>query len=193
MIENITTKRKKKRGGECLTEAEERAALERLVRPDARALFQFLVATGLRISEALIVELGDIERGFTRLVGKGGKERTVYYSAELVRMLRPYIGERERAVGGDDRGRLFAFNRQTAHRLLSAADVYPHLLRHTYLTRLYKQTKDLRLTQKVAGHADIRTTSRYTHHTEEEVRRAMTRPRTFAEKIRRAVLSVFGL
>lgn len=194
MIENITTKRKRKRGGECLTELQERAALQQLHRPDAVALFHFLVATGLRISEALIVELGDIERGYTRLIGKGNRERIVYYSPELVRLLRSYI-EQRRNVGADDRARLFPFNRQTAHRLLSVANVYPHQLRHTYLTRLYRQTNDLRLTQKVAGHADIRTTARYTHHTEEEVRRAMirTRRRGIVGKIRRAVLSVFGL
>lgn len=192
MIENITTKKKRKRGGECLTEQQERAVLQQLHRPDAIALFHFLVATGLRISEALIVEIGDIGRGYTRLIGKGGKERTVYYSVELVALLRPYLEIRERS-GADGRARLFPFNRQTAHRLLSVADVYPHQLRHTCLTRLYRETKDLRLTQKVAGHADIRTTSRYTHHTEEEVRRAMTQPRTFAAKIRRAFLSVFGL
>ena len=51
--------------------------------------------------------------------------------------------------------------------------VHFHLLRYTYLTRLYSQTKDLRLVQEVAGHADISTTQIYTHISGEDVRQAM--------------------
>ena len=51
--------------------------------------------------------------------------------------------------------------------------VHFHLLRHTYLTRLYGRTKDLRLVQEVAGHADISTTQIYTHISGEDVRQAM--------------------
>lgn len=51
--------------------------------------------------------------------------------------------------------------------------VHFHFLRHTYLTRLYSRTKDLRLVQEVAGHADISTTQIYTHISGEDVRKAM--------------------
>lgn len=192
MIENITTKKKRKRGAGYLTEQQEREALSLLVRPDARTLFLFLLETGLRISEALIVEVADIERGYTTLIGKGGKERTVHYRPELMRELQRFVAARQ-LQPGQDSTRLFPFNRQTAHRLLSPADVYPHLLRHTYLTRLLRRTNDIRLVQEVAGHADIRTTSKYTHFTQEEIRRAMIAPRGKWERIRRVFLSVFGL
>lgn len=175
MIQNITTTRKK-RGGDCLTVEEARAAFGRLVRPDARALFCFLLATGLRISEALIVETADLQRGYTVLIGKGNRERTVYYGPELIEELQPYLQSRKEQPGKADR-RLFPFSRRTAHRLLSAVGVYPHMLRHTCLTLLYRETRDIRLTQVVAGHADIRNTTRYTHHTQEEIRAAMTAPR----------------
>lgn len=176
MIQNITT-RKKKRGGDCLTADQARAALERLTRPDARALFLFLIGTGLRVSEALIVETADLQRGFTRLIGKGNRERVVYYGSELVADLQPYLQSREEQPGEADRARLFPFSRKTAHRILSPAGVYPHMLRHTFLTMLYRETKDLRLTQVIAGHASIQTTTRYTHHTADEIRAAMTGPR----------------
>lgn len=175
MIQNITTK-KRKRGGDCLTADQARAALERLTRPDARALFHVLIGTGLRVSEALIIEMGDIERGYTRLIGKGGRERTVYYAPELVEELRPYMEERG-SSGVDDRVRLFPFSRKTAHRILAVVGVYPHQLRHTFLTLLYRDTRDLRLVQVIAGHASIQTTTRYTHHTADEIRAAMTGPR----------------
>ena len=51
--------------------------------------------------------------------------------------------------------------------------VHFHLLRHTYLSRLYGRTKDIRVVQEVAGHADISTTQIYTHLSGEDVRRAM--------------------
>ena len=192
MIRNTTTEPKKKRGAGYLTEQQEREALGRLVRPDARALFLFLIETGLRISEALVVEVADVERGYTRLIGKGGKERVVHYRPELVRELRGYLKGRT-VRNGQDARRLFPFNRQTAYRILSVADIYPHLLRHTYLTRLLRRTKDIRLVQEVAGHSDIRTTSKYTHFTTEEIREAMTAPRTVREKLRRVLFSFFGL
>lgn len=175
MIQNITT-RKKKRGGDCLTADQARAALERLTRPDARALFLFLIGTGLRVSEALIVETADLQRGFTRLIGKGNRERVVYYGSELIEDLQPYLQSREEQPG-EAGSRLFPFSRKTAHRILAVVGVYPHQLRHTFLTLLYRDTRDLRLVQVIAGHASIQTTTRYTHHTADEIRAAMTGPR----------------
>jgi site-specific recombinase XerC len=51
--------------------------------------------------------------------------------------------------------------------------VHFHLLRHTYLTRLYQQTKDIRVVQEVAGHSNIATTMVYTHVSGEDIREAM--------------------
>ena len=52
--------------------------------------------------------------------------------------------------------------------------VHFHLLRHTYMTRLYQRTKDIRVVQEVAGHASIATTQIYTHVSGEDIREAMT-------------------
>jgi integrase/recombinase XerD len=46
---------------------------------------------------------------------------------------------------------------------LERKDVHPHMLRHTFATELYRQTKDIRLEQKALGHADLSTTMIYTH------------------------------
>lgn len=54
-----------------------------------------------------------------------------------------------------------------------AKRVHPHLLRHTMATDLYKQTKDLRLVQKILGHASITTTTIYTHLVDEDVENAL--------------------
>jgi hypothetical protein len=55
-------------------------------------------------------------------------------------------------------------------------DVHPHMLRHTFATDLYRDTKDIRLVQKTLGHADLSTTMIYTHLVDDDVAHAM---RTF--------------
>ena len=182
-IENISTERPKKRGGGYLDERAEALGMKQLVRPEARALARFLLATGLRVTEALVVRVEDIERGSTTLIGKGGRPRTVYYGAALRAEMQAYLLERKLRANQDPK-RLFPFSRQTAWRLLEPAGWYPHLLRHTYLTRKLRETKNIRLVQEIAGHADIRTTSRYTHFQDDEIRAAMTEPRTWREKLR---------
>ena len=52
-------------------------------------------------------------------------------------------------------------------------DVHPHLLRHTFATEFYRQTKDIRLTQKMLGHADLSTTMIYTHIVDADAENAM--------------------
>ncbi len=52
-------------------------------------------------------------------------------------------------------------------------DVHPHMLRHTFATEFYRQTKDIRLTQKMLGHADLSTTMIYTHIVDADAEAAM--------------------
>ena len=62
---------------------------------------------------------------------------------------------------------------RTGKRARIGRRIHPHLLRHTCLTDLYKNTKDIKLIQKVAGHADLSTTMIYTHIHDEQVKDAM--------------------
>jgi integrase/recombinase XerD len=52
-------------------------------------------------------------------------------------------------------------------------DVHPHMLRHTYATELYRQTKDIRLVQKALGHENLATTMIYTHIVDDDMETAM--------------------
>jgi integrase/recombinase XerD len=165
-----------------------------------RALLEMLYATGARISEAVGMDLDDIDRdeGTVLLRGKGGKERLVpvgRYAKEsldayLVRA-RPVLvqgGRRLRrgtpAVFLNARGG--RLSRQSAWAVLRVAaersglsSVSPHTLRHSFATHLLDGGADVRVVQELLGHASVTTTQVYTLVTVDKLREvyAATHPR----------------
>lgn len=144
------------------------------------ALVALLVRAGLRIGEALNLEVKDVTlqaRSGWVLVrwGKGGKERRVPLSAEARKGLRAYLEVRPDV----DTPRLFISRRgapwdvRSAQRMLEEGGrragitqrVHPHLLRHTFATRFLERGGDLGTLQRLLGHTNVATTSRYLHPT----------------------------
>lgn len=162
-----------------------------------RALVELLYAAGLRISEALGVDLEDLsfDGGFVRVIGKGDKERLVPVGDIALAVLRAWLsGPRSRLLalahvqpdrGGPlfvgDRGRRWA--RQQAWAAVKRAAVTaglpdrvsPHTLRHSFATHLLEGGADLRIVQELLGHASISTTQLYTHLTGERIREVYAR------------------
>ncbi len=145
------------------------------------ALAELLYGSGLRISEALALNVRDCDppSGVVRVLGKGGKERLAPLSAMSARMLEEYIAVRDElnATGietalflGARGGRL---QRRQANRILeklaAAAglpqSISPHGLRHSFATHLLENGADLRGVQELLGHSRLATTQRYTHLT----------------------------
>ena len=143
-----------------------------------RAMLELLYASGLRVSE--IVQLPrdrvDLESGFLRVTGKGGKERLTPFGASAARWLRQYLAQ---ARPGLDRRRsaaLFLSTRggpMTRQRFWQLIERYgraagirgrltPHSLRHSFATHLLEHGADLRALQMMLGHSDIATTQVYT-------------------------------
>lgn len=164
-----------------------------------RALLELLYAAGLRVSEALALDEGDLSLagGFVRVVGKGDRERLVPVGDLALDALAAYLEER-RLAGGDDetgepsvgRGRpLFRsrrgrrLDRMSAWRVMRRAAttaglggrVTPHTLRHSFATHLLEGGADLRVVQELLGHASITTTQLYTHVTGERIRQVYER------------------
>ncbi len=145
-----------------------------------RALVELLYGAGLRVSEAVGLDLGgvDLEGRTVRCLGKGDKERVVPLgasAAEAVRRYlargRPYLDRRRRpelflnAQGGPltRAGAFLVLRRMAAKAGLDAGRIHPHLLRHSFATHLLEGGADLRSVQEMLGHADLGTTELYTH------------------------------
>jgi integrase/recombinase XerD len=152
-----------------------------------RALLETMYACGLRASEAVALELGevDLEAGLVRTRGKGSKERIVPVGSKAIESLESYLGKaRPRLVGLRDEPRVFvnlrggALSRQGLYKIVqrharSAGlehKMSPHTLRHTFATHLLAGGCDLRSLQEMLGHADIGTTQIYTHLSTERLR-----------------------
>jgi site-specific recombinase XerD len=146
-----------------------------------RALVQFLVSTGCRISEALALDRTDFPRTGIRLVvtGKGSKQRTVYLTTDARAALEEYLAVREdacmamfinfdRSVADDRERRLTSAGaryivKQIRRQLGAWSFKSPHVARHTAATTLLEVTGgDVRLVQEVLGHANLNTLQGYT-------------------------------
>ena len=148
-----------------------------------QAMFEFLYAAGLRVSELSGVDLDDLDlsQRLVRVLGKGGKERIVPFGEPAAKAIRKYLPSRGalRAAhpSRDESEPLFvnrlgerltarSVARVLKRRLRDAglpARISPHALRHTFATHLLSAGADLRSIQELLGHASLSTTQRYTH------------------------------
>lgn len=152
-----------------------------------RAMLELLYATGLRVSELVAlrtVELG-LNEGVVRVVGKGDKERLVPIGEQAREWIVRYLaGARAELIGRRASDALFVtrrggpMSRQMFWKLIKryaivagvVAPMSPHSLRHAFATHLLNHGADLRVVQLLLGHADISTTTIYTHVARERLR-----------------------
>jgi len=141
-------------------------------------MLELLYATGMRVSELVELELGQLrlEFGFVLVRGKGDKERVVPVGEQAESWLNRYLEDvRPRAAKGRHE-RVFVNRfgkplsrqgfwkklRQYCHQA-GIEVVSPHVIRHSFATHLLEHGADLRSVQMMLGHADISTTQIYTH------------------------------
>ena len=165
-----------------------------------RALLELLYGTGARVSEALALDVDDLDRaeGLVRLSGKGGKQRVVPVGRFAREAVEAYL-VRERpalAAAGPGGAALFLnvrggrLSRQSAWAVLGAAarraglpeHLSPHVLRHSFATHLLDGGADVRVVQELLGHASVTTTQVYTLVTIDRLREvyATSHPRARA-------------
>jgi tyrosine recombinase XerD len=144
-----------------------------------RALLELLYGSGVRISEAVGLDVDDLdlEEGFARVSGKGGKTRVVPMGDYARRAVEAYLVRARPELSGAGRGGPALFlnarggrlSRQGAWMVLRAAaeraglkNVSPHTLRHSFATHLLDGGADVRVVQELLGHASVTTTQVYT-------------------------------
>ena len=145
-----------------------------------RAMIELLYASGLRISELANARLENfsVEDRILRVTGKGNKTRLVPVGRKACEALASYLSmERPKLVKRrtdseiflSERGaklttaRIWQIVKKHAKHSGLEANIYPHLLRHSFATHLLGNGADLRIIQEMLGHADISTTQVYTH------------------------------
>ena len=164
------------------------------------ALMELLYATGLRVSELLMLPYPALQsdRAFVVVKGKGGRERMVPLSEPAMKALQAYDGVRARFVRRqEDASWLFPSRSKGGHltrqrfsqlvkELAKAAEidpskVSPHSLRHAFASHLLANGADLRAVQQMLGHADISTTQIYTHILQERLQELIKTSHPLAE------------
>ncbi len=149
-------------------------------------LLEFLYSTGVRVSELCSIKVKDISfsEKSVRVLGKGNKERYVYFGKQLDDLLKLYLKEsrpyfektRNDYLFLNDSGHQLQDRRVRAliDNLLkrSCADFHmsPHTLRHSFATHMLNHGADLKTVQELLGHVDLSTTQIYTHISNERLR-----------------------
>lgn len=170
---------------------DEEASFMAALRPDYVPVFRFAILTGCRISEVLGLEWQRVDffnRNFT-VTGKGDKIRSIPMTKAVYALLWELRGHHKTAVftyiawkARDGRSRHerypitengFKTQWRRAKRTAGVADFRFHDTRHTAATRLVRATGNLKLAQKMLGHTEIATTSRYSHVTDADLRAGM--------------------
>ncbi|MDR2094930.1 MAG: tyrosine-type recombinase/integrase [Treponema sp.] len=153
--------------------------LKRLWPGRDKALILTMYSAGLRISETASLTLDSLEKnlGGARIIGKGDKERRVFFSEECTEALNAWLAERKALPGEESGGALFVSRRGKPlsvpgirwiiSRYASYSgvkkNIHPHALRHSFATHLVNAGCDVRVVQELLGHESISTTQRYTH------------------------------
>jgi len=145
-----------------------------------KALILAMYSGGLRISETAGLSIKNLEADFSgaRILGKGNKERQVFFSEEAQEALQAYMPARKMRIKAEHpTDKLFISIKgapisvpglrwiisKYAERSGLGKNIHPHSLRHSFATHLVKSGCDVRVVQELLGHASITTTQRYTH------------------------------
>ncbi len=172
--------------------AEEQARILAALAPSSNlklrnlCMIRLMLDAGLRSAEVVALRPREIEWSSSKLKvrnGKGGRDRVLWLPDEDLALLRKYADSSsnqdpsrilfQTRLGKPINTRFLRAMLERVGRQAGIERLHPHLLRHTFATDLLRKTKNLRLVQKALGHADIATTTIYTHIVDEEMEDAM--------------------
>ncbi len=163
-----------------------------------KAMLELLYATGMRVSELVSLNLGDVNlrEGYVRCLGKGSKERLIPIHESAIEAVKEYVESGRPALPYSKKEEGLFLNRRRerltrqgfwlilkgyATQAGISTKITPHTIRHSFATHLLRGGAPLRHVQELLGHASITTTQIYTHlaseHMREEYNKAHPRAR----------------
>lgn len=169
--------------------SEETEILKQACKTDReKALVEFLVSSGTRLSEVVNIDINDIDwhEMSLNVIGKGDKERKVYFSVKAKILLQNYLKSRKgkdlalftaskypfARMGGRSIQREL---KKIAARAEMNKSIYPHLMRHTFATHSLNSGMDITILQHLMGHSTPQTTLIYAQLSEDNIKHAYKR------------------
>lgn len=162
-----------------------------------RVILELLYATGIRVSELVNIQLKDIDMSLpgVKVLGKGNKERFVPFGEFCRQSIEQYLSEFKpiqytkhsfllvnmNGAPITERGVRYVLN-DVVKRTAGVTEIHPHKLRHTFATHLLNQGADLRTVQSLLGHVNLSTTGRYTHVSNQQLRKVYLNAHPRAKK-----------
>lgn len=162
-----------------------------------RVILELLYATGIRVSELVNIKLSDIDMSLpgVKVLGKGNKERFVPFGEFCRQSIEQYLNEFKpvqharhsflivnmKGEAITERGVRHVLN-DIVKRTAGVTDIHPHKLRHTFATHLLNQGADLRTVQSLLGHVNLSTTGKYTHVSNQQLRKVYLNAHPRAKK-----------
>lgn len=157
-----------------------------------KAAFIICCETGVRFSELMQITCTDIKNGYARIVGKGGKEREIWFNEYVMKICNRYIEKRRNEIikrtgvktdilllshnGKPLSRQSFSVSLKTIGKRLGVSwsdELSPHKFRHGYVTRMLNENVPINVVKNIVGHSNISTTDRYSHVEKDQVKEAM--------------------
>lgn len=162
-----------------------------------KVILELLYATGIRVSELVHIKTQDLDMKLpgVKVLGKGNKERFIPFGEFCKQSIERYLKEFKplKHVDHDylivnmqgqpitERGVRYVLN-DVVKRTSGVTNIHPHKLRHTFATHLLNQGADLRTVQSLLGHVNLSTTGKYTHVSNQQLRKVYLNAHPRAKK-----------
>lgn len=162
-----------------------------------KLILELLYATGIRVSELVNIKRNDLDVNLpgVKVLGKGNKERFIPFGEFCKQSIERYLEEFKPLKNVDhdylivnmqgqpitERGVRYVLN-DVVKRTSGVTNIHPHKLRHTFATHLLNQGADLRTVQSLLGHVNLSTTGKYTHVSNQQLRKVYLNAHPRAKK-----------
>lgn len=177
----------------CITEEQMIQLQDEITNERTKCAVAIICETGVRFSELIQITCQDIKRGFAIIIGKGNKERKIFFNPSCIEVSQRFIANKRQHIIDrtgkntdilliSDEGNvmdLYNFTKSLKHYarkmgLYWYEEMSPHKLRHGYITKMLNKGVPVHIVKEIVGHSNISVTDRYAHTTQDIIEMYMT-------------------